>query len=55
MGMFDPKKRKVIHSDHRSYSGTCNGSSDCAFTDYLLRMVVYETWEKSPRGFAGGN
>ena len=40
MGMFDPKKRKVDHSDHRSYSGTGNGSSDSAFAYPLLRRQL---------------
>ena len=40
MGMFDPKKTESDHSDHRSYSGTGNGSSDCDFAYHLLRRQL---------------
>ena len=39
-GNVRSKKKKSDHSDHRSYSGTGNGSSDCAFAYPLLRRQL---------------
>ena len=38
MGMFDTEKKKSDHSDHRSYSGTGNGSADSSVSDRIINF-----------------